>query len=338
VQVRLKKRRAATRLESWVEGCLWAIGFLALAAWSAVWVNARRQQAEGSRELDHRLEMSRNGEAASVHSRLSSPAKGDLIGRIEIPRLQMSTVVFEGTVDDVLRVGVGHLSGSPLPGERGNVVLAAHRDTFFRPLRNIHNKDTIVVITPSGTRRYSVYSMAIVTPDRIEMLGPTPGAVLTLVTCYPFDWFGHAPKRFVVRARELDPTELQGTRGAMRAQTSSEESEVMAGVDHQPRVHSPMAHATPATPRATAHSQLQSVRPRTDGSLLAVETAEEPGGESALSAARTDGAEASAAVQEPTAPAIEADPTAPVHDPGNRMARALKKLNPKRLLARIAGR
>jgi sortase A len=218
--------RGATK---WVERVLWTIGFLALAIWLAVWGNARRQQAGGNRELDRRLKTELR----------SSPAptliQGDVIGRIEIPRLEISTIVFEGTGDDVLGIGVGHLPGSPLPGQPGNVVLAAHRDTFFRPLRNIHKRDTIAVVTPGGTRRYSVDETTIVTPDQTEILGPVSGAILTLVTCYPFDWFGHAPQRFIVRAHEISPAEAPAAE--VKAQTQSEAAEVMANVDHPPPVH-----------------------------------------------------------------------------------------------------
>src|SRR5580704_3477143 len=105
----------------WMERCLWAIGFLALAGWFGVWFNARQQQAEGNRELDRRMETRRGVEA----HRAKLP-EGALVGRIEIPRLHVSTIVFEGTGDNVLSIGVGHLSGTALPGEQGNMVLAAH--------------------------------------------------------------------------------------------------------------------------------------------------------------------------------------------------------------------
>jgi sortase (surface protein transpeptidase) len=103
-----------------IERCLWAIGFLALAVWIGVWLNARLHQAEGNQELERRL-----GERVESPGRSTAPetpklpklTEGDLIGRIEIPRLRMSTVVFEGTGDGVLRIGVGHLAGSPLPAE-----------------------------------------------------------------------------------------------------------------------------------------------------------------------------------------------------------------------------
>jgi sortase A len=254
-----------------MERCLWAIGFLALAAWFGVWFNARQQQAEGNRELDRRLQTPRGMEASrdtspsprsssSANSSISGSssierraAQGDLVGRIEIPRLQMSTVVFEGTGDNVLRIGVGHLSGSALPGEHGNVVLAAHRDTFFRPLRSIHKYDRIVMVTPAGTRRYQVDSTEIVSPNYTEILAPTPDATLTLVTCYPFEWFGHAPRRFIVRAHEVDdPTSVGSPASAMKARTRVKESEPMDRVDHLPPVHLRPFHAKRAAIRATS--------------------------------------------------------------------------------------
>ena len=127
-----------------MERCLWAIGFLALAAWFGVWFNARQQQAEGNREpFDRRLDTSGGVRellfACGSSSSRGSPTRarlpeGALVGRIEIPRIGVSTIVFEGTGDNVLSIGVGHLSGTSLPGEQGNVVLAAHRDTFFHAL------------------------------------------------------------------------------------------------------------------------------------------------------------------------------------------------------------
>lgn len=223
--------RGAARL---LERCFWAIGFLALSLWFAVWFTAKWYQAEGNRELERRLEQSRSTKTPSPIPPVRL-AKGDLIGRIEIPRLDLSTVIFEGDDDDVLKMGVGHLAGSPLPGEAGNVVLAAHRDTFFRPLRFIRSRDRIDVVTPAGTRRYQVDSTNIVTPDHISVLAPTRSATLTLVTCFPFDWFGHAPMRFIVRAHELNPphsvADSVRTPSQSSAPTPGETSHVMSAVD-----------------------------------------------------------------------------------------------------------
>jgi len=129
------------------------------------------------------------------------PRSGDLIGRIEIPRLHMSDAVLEGTTPRVLRVAAGHIRGTALPGATGNVGIAAHRDTLFRPLRNIRRTDEIVVTTSYGTFRYVVDKVEIVDPSDVQVLHRTSDPELTLVTCYPFTYIGPAPKRFIVHAR-----------------------------------------------------------------------------------------------------------------------------------------
>jgi sortase A len=96
---------------------------------------------------------------------------------------------------------VGHLSGTPLPGEDGNVVLAGHRDTFFRALKDIREDDVVRITTPRGRFEYVVEATAVVEPTRTDVLGATAQPSVTLVTCYPFYLVGDAPDRFVVRAR-----------------------------------------------------------------------------------------------------------------------------------------
>jgi len=98
---------------------------------------------------------------------------------------------------------VGHIPGTALPGNVGNVGLAGHRDTFFRALRNIQADDTIEMQTTAGTYRYVVKSTRIVTPRDVSVLQASGGETLTLVTCYPFYYVGSAPKRFIVHAALL---------------------------------------------------------------------------------------------------------------------------------------
>jgi sortase A len=126
-----------------------------------------------------------------------------LIGRLEIPRLGLSVMLIEGDDAKTLRRAVGHIPGTPLPGRPGNVALSGHRDTFFRPLRNIRENDIIAVTTLEGEYRYRVVSTRIVAPDNVEVLSGGAGEILTLVTCYPFNFVGAAPDRFIVRAERL---------------------------------------------------------------------------------------------------------------------------------------
>lgn len=129
-----------------------------------------------------------------------------LIGRIEIPRLGVSAIVREGVDDRTLRRAVGHVPETARPGDPGNVAFAAHRDTFFRPLKQIRVGDRIRVSTPDGDFSYVVSEARVVAPDEVSVLAPTPESTLTLITCYPFNMAGPAPDRFIVRARAVEPT------------------------------------------------------------------------------------------------------------------------------------
>jgi sortase A len=141
----------------------------------------------------------------AVHS--PAPAapvrRGDVIGELEIPRLQLSVMVFEGDDGGILRQGAGHIPGTALLPRSGNIGIAAHRDTYFRPLRAIHANDVIDLTTPAGTSRYTVTEAKIVRPSDVSVLERAPGRDLTLVTCYPFSYVGPAPERFIVHARKI---------------------------------------------------------------------------------------------------------------------------------------
>jgi sortase A len=136
----------------------------------------------------------------------SAPVPGAdplVLGRIEIPRLGVSAIVREGDDETTLALAVGHIPGTARPGERGNVALAGHRDSFFRALRNIRVDDTIRLSTAGHRYEYRVDSTEVVLPGETRVLDQTGDAVLTLVTCYPFGFLGHAPSRFVVHASPL---------------------------------------------------------------------------------------------------------------------------------------
>ncbi|SPE21728.1 Sortase family protein (fragment) [Candidatus Sulfotelmatobacter sp. SbA7] len=101
-----------------------------------------------------------------------------------------------------MRLGAGHLEGTPLPGEAGNSAIAGHRDTFFRDLKDIRPMDEIQIQTPTALFRYQVDWVKVVDPDDLSVLAPSTESALTLVTCYPFYLVGPAPRRFVVHAHQ----------------------------------------------------------------------------------------------------------------------------------------
>jgi sortase A len=196
----------------WVERILLVLGVVFLGYYLYVSVETRLYQALENRELDAILA---SGPAPAVEAnrpaadasraparRRAIPAAGSLIGRIEIPRLGVSTVIRAGSDARTLRLAVGHIPGTAFPGDPGNIGLAGHRDTFFRKLRDIKADDEIRVVTGEGTFSYRVQRTDIVWPRDTWVLDDTGQQALTLVTCYPFTYIGSAPQRFIVRAVE----------------------------------------------------------------------------------------------------------------------------------------
>ena len=128
-----------------------------------------------------------------------------LVGRLEIPRLGLTAMVREGLDSSTLRKAVGHMPGSAAPGQPGNFVIAGHRDSFFRGLRAVATGDEIRVQTRAGVFRYRIHALSVVDPADTQAIRPTMDPVCTLVTCFPFDYIGPAPRRFIVRADLITP-------------------------------------------------------------------------------------------------------------------------------------
>jgi sortase A len=130
----------------------------------------------------------------------ASPASGSVIARVEIPRLHLSVAVLEDDQAKSLLRGLGHLHGTAQLGGLGTVALASHRDTFVRPLRKVTPGMQIYTSTKAGVFLYLVDSTEIVLPESVDVLDIRSRPELILITCYPFDFLGAAPKRFVVHA------------------------------------------------------------------------------------------------------------------------------------------
>lgn len=174
---------------------------LTLGAYAYLSADAAFYQSVRGRQFDSQVAAGSTGRSAPALS--SPPGVGSTIGRIEIPRLGISVMVLEGDDQLTLRHGAGHVPGTALPGEHGNVAIAAHRNTFFRPLRNIRKNDLIRLSSVQSLSLYRVESTEVVEPSHTEVLDSTEVPTLTLITCYPFFYVGAAPNRFVVRARRV---------------------------------------------------------------------------------------------------------------------------------------
>jgi sortase A len=205
----------------WSRYLFFAFGILALGYVGFVLLDARHFQADQSRRFQEEL----NGLKPPIigdqplHASSNSlrPAEADVkvehikiagtgsatLGRIEINAIGLAAMILEGTDARTLRRAVGHIPGTPLPGQQGNVAITGHRDTFFRPLLNIRKDDEIRLTTLGGSYRYLVDSIKVVEPEDTEVLDKSDDEILTLVTCYPFYFVGPAPKRFIVRAHRV---------------------------------------------------------------------------------------------------------------------------------------
>jgi sortase A len=123
-----------------------------------------------------------------------------VVARLSIDRIHLRAMVREGDDDNTLDVALGHIRGTALPGQKGNVGVAGHRDRLFRRLAEVSRDDEIELQTPAATYTYQVDDMAIVSPKTLSVLSAGSGSQLTLVTCYPFNYIGSAPKRYIVKA------------------------------------------------------------------------------------------------------------------------------------------
>ena len=188
----------------WTQLILFACAIPALAYTVFVAMDAWNFQNQQRLELDRLLIVRGGGLHPIAH--VPALAASGLIGNIEIPSVGISAMVVEGTSSKTLRRAAGHISGTALPGQAGNIGISGHRDTFFRPLRNIHQNDIVKLTTMLGEFRYRVVSTRIVGPADVGVLDPDGTEVLTLVTCYPFYFVGSAPDRFVVRAERVRDT------------------------------------------------------------------------------------------------------------------------------------
>ena len=197
-----------------IERALFVIAVVLLTYYGLERLTTFYEQRAAGRELeDVRMAVNAAPPAAAAAGR-AAPARSAVIGRIELPRVGVSAMVREGDDNAVLRRAVGHIPETPLPGEPGNSGLAGHRDTFFRGLRDVRRGDRVIVTTSDAVLHYDVRSTRIVDPTDVSVLEPTPGSTLTLVTCYPFDYIGAAPKRFIVQANmtPIDENSVRDTR------------------------------------------------------------------------------------------------------------------------------
>jgi sortase A len=204
VDLRLRRipRKSLLRL---AEVCLWVVaigtlGFCSIAYGSAALHQAREKKILASLRASASVH---SGPAAAHRISTQLPPHEMLLGLIQFPRLDTSAIVEEGVSTGTLWKAVGHLPGTALPGQPGNAVLAAHRDTYFSGLGDLKVGDLVSYESPTATYSYRIESTRIVEPDDRSVLSTSNEPTLTLITCYPFHYIGSAPQRYVVTARQV---------------------------------------------------------------------------------------------------------------------------------------
>ena len=209
----------------WIERMLLAGGIACLVLVGAAALHGRIGQAYASWSFDRALEgLASAPTDALLSSKIDENTRKDwsaqrirafeeaeaaaggkpLLGRLEIPALDLAVMVLDGTDEVTLNRAVGRIQGTARPGELGNLGIAGHRDGWFRALKQVTPGDEIFLRTLDGRYRYQVEEIEIVQPSETQVLAPTSDARLTLVTCYPFYWMGNAPQRYIVKAQLVD--------------------------------------------------------------------------------------------------------------------------------------
>jgi LPXTG-site transpeptidase (sortase) family protein len=226
-------KKPKSRFLVWTERTLLALGLIGVGAWAssnaipALWQNwdnwkfnqeLHGQPANLTAYLSEKQHQATDAFASwmgfiiareksnlsSTQSPASVPLPDDaLIGRLSIPRLHLQTTVREGTGNDILALAVGHMRGTAMPGQTGNVAVAGHRDTLFSGLAGIRDGDLIQFETLHGLYEYQVSATEVVSPQDVGVVKAGAYPELTLITCYPFDYIGPAPDRFIVKARQI---------------------------------------------------------------------------------------------------------------------------------------
>lgn len=192
----LDRRQAVSLVLVGVGSCLLVGSAVSVARGAIARDGARTRWAELEAQRSARGARALVGQAEWVIA-LGSP-----VARLLIPKLDLDEVVVEGVGDAALRAGPGHMTGSAVPGDRGNSVLSAHRDRHFRSLGELGVGDTLVTESDRGTVVWRVARVRVVTADAPVLHG-SDSPMLTLTTCWPIRYFGPAPDRLIVEARPV---------------------------------------------------------------------------------------------------------------------------------------
>jgi len=196
------KRRALL----WAEASLWALGSIGVSTFAYAQLTGaltQKSSIESFRDRAVNVDRSLWSESRIAHYNSAlSQENGDVaLGILSVPSIKLEVAIFDGTSARVLNLGIGRVAGTAHVGDPDNLALAGHRDGFFRGLKNIDIGDELILETADQKKRYEVTEFFVVAPEDVHVLQQNGEEMITLITCYPFYILGHAPKRFIVRAR-----------------------------------------------------------------------------------------------------------------------------------------
>ncbi|MGI9220609.1 MAG: class D sortase [Woeseiaceae bacterium] len=204
-----------------VEKTLWIVGFICIGIFCTHLVASESARSGDIDAYRAALELPADRQPSDPEQSLWSEGRiaayeesltketSEILGILEIPRLKLEVPLYDGASDLHMDRGAARIEGTAMPGEPGNLGVAAHRDGYFRVLKDIELGDELMLTTANGLEEYVVLETRIVDPSAVEVLDPTDEQSVTLVTCYPFYFVGHAPERFIVRAVKKEQANYQ---------------------------------------------------------------------------------------------------------------------------------
>ena len=204
-------KRTNWHVTKWAEASLWILGGICLTTFAYAQLTAAVAQKSAIQSIRDRaspVDQSLWSESRIAHyDRAANVGSSDLaLGVLSIPSIDLEVAIFEGTSKQVLNLGVGRVAGTARLGDADNLGLAGHRDGFFRGLKDIAVGDELILETEEQTERYEVFELLVVAPEDTYVLDQLGEPIITLITCYPFYMLGHAPQRFIVRAKPQEKT------------------------------------------------------------------------------------------------------------------------------------
>jgi sortase A len=184
---------------------------LLLGGGSLLWYSVNQlagQEMKEKKALKDAQEIVNSANSQDAEKVFTAPysfSKGEVVGILTIPKLKKELPIIEGTEEEELEKGVGHYSETNLPGQKNRIFLAGHRDTVFKSMGEIEKGDTLSIQMESGNHQYEVFETFIVKETDLSVLQPTsPEEILTLSTCYPFEYLSSTEERYIINARRIN--------------------------------------------------------------------------------------------------------------------------------------